>query len=63
MVQRLKINLFYTAPTALRALKRLGDDFVTKYDRSSLRVLGSVGEPINPEVSFFYCSESLSFFV
>jgi len=49
MVERLKITQFYTAPTAIRAIARHGDEFVKKYDRSSLRVLGSVGEPINPE--------------
>ncbi len=49
MVERLKITQFYTAPTAIRAIARMGDGFVEKYDRSSLRVLGSVGEPINPE--------------
>ena len=49
MVERLKITQFYTAPTAIRAIARMGDSFVQKYDRSSLRVLGSVGEPINPE--------------
>ena len=54
MVERYKINIFYTAPTAIRALARDGDDFVTKYDRSSLRVLGSVGEPINPEAWEWY---------
>ncbi len=54
MVQDLKINIFYTAPTALRAIHRFGDDLVQKYDRSSLRVLGSVGEPINPEVWEWY---------
>ncbi|EDQ92280.1 uncharacterized protein MONBRDRAFT_13263 [Monosiga brevicollis MX1] len=50
MVERLRINQLYTAPTALRLLMKQGDDFVQKHDRSSLRVLGSVGEPINPEV-------------
>jgi acetyl-CoA synthetase len=50
MVQRLKMTHLYTAPTAIRALKRLGDEWVHKHDLSSLRVLGSVGEPINPEV-------------
>jgi acetyl-CoA synthetase len=40
-VQRLKINQLYTAPTALRLLMKYGDDYVTKYDRSSLKVLGS----------------------
>ena len=54
MVERLKITQFYTAPTAIRAIARDGDSFVKKYDRSSLRVLGSVGEPINPEVWKWY---------
>jgi len=49
MVERHQINQFYTAPTAIRAIARMGDSFVNKYNRSSLRVLGSVGEPINPE--------------
>ncbi|MBC8130756.1 MAG: AMP-binding protein, partial [Rhizobiaceae bacterium] len=48
MVQRHKITTFYTAPTAIRAVAREGNDHPAKYDRSSLRVLGSVGEPINP---------------
>ncbi len=54
MVQRHKINVFYTAPTAIRAIAAHGDDFVTKYDRSTLRVLGTVGEPINPEAWQWY---------
>lgn len=54
MVQDLKINIFYGAPTALRALAQMGDDIVKKYDRSSLRILGSVGEPINPEIWKWY---------
>ena len=54
MVERLKINQFYTAPTAIRLLIKSGDEFVSKYDRSSLRVLGSVGEPINPEAWNWY---------
>jgi len=54
MVQRLGITQFYTAPTAIRAIAREGDGFVTPYDRSSLRVLGSVGEPINPEAWRWY---------
>jgi acetyl-CoA synthetase len=54
MVERLKINQFYTAPTALRAIQREGDDFVKKYDRSSLRILGTVGEPINPDTWKWY---------
>jgi len=48
MVERHRITQFYTAPTALRAIAREGNDWVTKYDRSSLRILGTVGEPINP---------------
>ncbi|MDG1439106.1 MAG: AMP-binding protein, partial [Emcibacteraceae bacterium] len=49
-----KVNIFYTAPTAIRSLMGAGDDFVKKCDRSSLRVLGSVGEPINPEAWNWY---------
>ncbi len=49
-----KVNTFYTAPTALRALMGAGDDFVTKTSRKSLRLLGSVGEPINPEAWEWY---------
>ena len=54
MVERLKINQFYTAPTALRAIQREGDTFVKKYDKSSLRILGTVGEPINPDTWKWY---------
>ena len=54
VVQRLKITQFYTAPTAIRAIMREGDQWPKKYDRSSLRVLGSVGEPINPEAWRWY---------
>jgi acetyl-CoA synthetase len=54
MVARHRITIFYTAPTALRALAAHGDAFVTKHDRSSLRVLGTVGEPINPEAWEWY---------
>lgn len=54
MVQRHKINIFYTAPTAIRAIARDGDGPVKKYDLSSLRVLGTVGEPINPEAWRWY---------
>jgi acetyl-CoA synthetase len=50
----LQVNVFYTAPTAIRAIARHGDDWVSKYDRKSLRVLGTVGEPINPEVWRWY---------
>jgi len=49
-----KVNQFYTAPTAIRALMGQGDEFVTKYDLSSLKLLGSVGEPINPEAWNWY---------
>ncbi len=54
MVERHKISIFYTAPTAIRALAAKGDDHVTRYDRSSLRVLGTVGEPINPDAWKWY---------
>ncbi|MCI5044404.1 MAG: acetate--CoA ligase [Aquisalinus sp.] len=54
VVDKHKVNIFYTAPTAIRALMREGDDYVTRYDRSSLRLLGSVGEPINPEAWSWY---------
>ncbi len=54
VVDKHKVTLFYTAPTAIRALMRAGDEFVTKTDRSSLRLLGSVGEPINPEAWHWY---------
>ena len=54
MVERLKINQFYTAPTALRAIQREGDEYVKKYDKSSLRILGTVGEPINPDTWKWY---------
>ena len=49
-----KVNIFYTAPTAIRSLMGAGDSNVTKHDLSSLRVLGSVGEPINPEAWKWY---------
>ena len=49
-----EINIFYTAPTAIRALMSLGDDLVDKTSRKSLRVLGTVGEPINPEAWNWY---------
>ena len=54
MVDDLGINIFYTAPTAIRAIARAGDEWVKKYRRDSLRILGSVGEPINPEVWLWY---------
>jgi acetyl-CoA synthetase len=52
--QKHKVNIFYTAPTAIRALMREGNAHVTKHDLSSLRLLGSVGEPINPEAWRWY---------
>ena len=54
IVEKFKVNSFYTAPTAIRALIRLGDEWPAKYDLCSLRVLGSVGEPINPEAWMWY---------
>ena len=54
VVEKHKVNIFYTAPTAIRALMREGDGPVTSCDRSSLRLLGSVGEPINPEAWMWY---------
>jgi acetyl-CoA synthetase len=54
IVEDLRVNIFYTAPTAIRAIARHGDGPVQKHDRSSLRVLGTVGEPINPEVWTWY---------
>jgi acetyl-CoA synthetase len=54
MCDRWKVNIFYTAPTALRALMREGDGFVSRTSRKSLRLLGSVGEPINPEAWEWY---------
>jgi len=54
MVQRHKISVFYTAPTAIRSLMRFGDEAPKKYDLSSLRILGTVGEPINPEAWRWY---------
>ncbi|MCO5045205.1 MAG: acetate--CoA ligase [Kiritimatiellae bacterium] len=54
IIQDQKVNIFYTAPTAIRALMRLGEEWPNKYDLSSLRVLGSVGEPINPEAWIWY---------
>ena len=54
IIDKHSVNIFYTAPTALRSLMGLGDDFVTSSSRSSLRLLGSVGEPINPEAWEWY---------
>jgi len=54
VVEDLSVTVFYTAPTAIRAIARSGDAPVLAHDRSSLRVLGTVGEPINPEVWVWY---------
>ena len=54
LVQKHKVTVFYTAPTAIRAFMRWGDEHVTKHDLSSLRLLGTVGEPINPEAWMWY---------
>ena len=54
VIDKHKVNIFYTAPTAIRSLMQKGDEPVTKTSRKSLRVLGSVGEPINPEVWKWY---------
>ncbi|MEM9810421.1 MAG: acetate--CoA ligase [Pseudomonadota bacterium] len=54
VVDKHQVTILYTAPTAIRALMREGDDYVTRTDRSSLRLLGSVGEPINPEAWRWY---------
>ena len=54
VIDKHKVNIFYTAPTALRALMAQGDDFVESSSRKSLRVLGTVGEPINPEAWEWY---------
>jgi acetyl-CoA synthetase len=53
-IDRLGVTLFYTAPTAIRALEREGDDWVTRHSRQSLRLLGTVGEPINPNAWEWY---------
>ncbi len=54
VVEKFKVSIFYTAPTAIRSLQRLGDEWVTNVDLSSLRLLGSVGEPINPAAWLWY---------
>lgn len=54
VVEKHKVNSFYTAPTAIRSMIKAGDQFVTKCDRSSLRILGTVGEPINLEAWEWY---------
>jgi acetyl-CoA synthetase len=54
IVEKFKVNIFYTAPTAIRALMRFGSEPCEKHDLSSLRILGTVGEPINPEAWMWY---------
>ena len=54
IIDKHQVNIFYTAPTAIRALMREGDEYVKKTNRSSLRLLGTVGEPINPEAWKWY---------
>ena len=54
VIDKHQVNIFYTAPTAIRALMAQGDEYVNRTNRSSLRVLGSVGEPINPEAWEWY---------
>ncbi len=56
LIEKYKINIFYTAPTAIRAFVKWGDEWPKRYDLSSLRLLGSVGEPINPETWKWYHS-------
>ncbi|MDX1808908.1 MAG: acetate--CoA ligase [Sulfurospirillaceae bacterium] len=57
MIEELRINQFYTAPTAIRLLHKVGADEPGKYDLSSLKVLGTVGEPINPDAWMWYYNE------
>jgi len=52
--EKYKVNIFYTAPTAIRAFVKWGDEWPNKYDLSTLRLLGTVGEPINPEAWMWY---------
>jgi acetyl-CoA synthetase len=54
IVEKYNVNIFYTAPTALRSLMREGDEWTKKHDLNSLRILGTVGEPINPEAWMWY---------
>lgn len=54
IIDKHKVNIFYTAPTAIRALMKEGDDWLKRHDLSSLKILGTVGEPINPEVWMWY---------
>lgn len=54
IIDKHRVNVFYTAPTAIRAVKRYGDEWLESTHRQSLRLLGSVGEPINPEAWFWF---------
>ena len=54
MIEKYRVSIFYTAPTAIRSFMRVGDDVPKKHDLSSLRLLGTVGEPINPEAWMWY---------
>jgi acetyl-CoA synthetase len=54
MIERHRVNIFYTAPTAIRAFIKWGEQWPLKHDLSSLRLLGTVGEPINPEAWMWY---------
>jgi acetyl-CoA synthetase len=56
VIDKHKVNIFYTAPTAIRSLMGMGDDYVTRTSRTSLKLLGTVGEPINPEAWEWYHS-------
>jgi acetyl-CoA synthetase len=53
IIEEYKVNIFYTAPTVIRSLMRFGDDLPNSYDLSSLKILGSVGEPLNPEAWYW----------
>ena len=57
IIEKHGVNQFYTAPTAIRALMKAGEEWPAKYDLSTLRVLGTVGEPINPEAWMWYWQE------
>src|SRR5205823_14114735 len=54
IVEKYKVNIIYTAPTAIRSLMRFGEELPAKHDLTSLRLLGTVGEPINPEAWMWY---------
>ena len=54
IIEKYQVNIFYTAPTAIRAFMQVGRPVAEKHDLSSLRLLGTVGEPINPEAWMWY---------